>query len=207
MASFRGVHGVMLALESYLQRSLPAAWRQGQGSINARVTLLGSRELAAQLSGNLLGLYLHRVTVDPYGRNRPLAPPPGPGAGGIHAELPVNLHFLVIANGASAAIEADLMAWAMVALAEAPHLDLARVAENDPGWGQREQAAITPAEMTDEDLLRLWDRFHASYTLSVPYIMRTVRLRLAGEPLEGPDIATRVLPVGRPETPPAEVTP
>lgn len=207
MASFRGVHGAMLSLESYLQRALPAAWRQGQGTINARVALLGSRELAAPLAGNLLGLYLHRVTVDPYGRNRSLQPPPGPGPGGIHAELPVNLHFLVIANGTSAAIEADLMAWAMVALAEAPHLDLARVGESDPDWGRSEQAAITPAEMTDEDLLRLWDRFQAAYTLSVPYVMRTVRLRLAGETLEGPDVATRVLPVGRPETLPSEVSP
>jgi hypothetical protein len=61
--------------------------------------------------------------------------------------------------------------------------------------------------MTDEDLLRLWDRFQAAYTLSVPYVMRTVRLRLAGETLEGPDVATRVLPVGRPETLPSEVAP
>jgi hypothetical protein len=198
MASFRGVHGAMLALESALQRALPAAWRQGQGTVNARVTLLGSRELAAPLAGNVIGLYLHRVTVDPFGRNRPLPPLPGPGPARVHAELPVNLHFLVIANGASAAIEADLLGWAMTALAAAPHLDLARLGESDPEWGRPEQAAITPAEMTDEDLLRLWDRFQASYTLSVPYVIRTVRLRLAGETLEGPDIATRVLPVGRP---------
>jgi hypothetical protein len=196
MASFRGVHGAMLALESYLQSQLPSAWQQG--TINARVTLLGSGDLARPLTGNLLGLYLHRVIVDPHGRNRPLAPqPPLPASeGGIQAELPVNLHFLVIANGASPGIEADLVSWAMIALANQPHLDLSRVGEHDTDWGRQEQAAIAAADMTDEDLMRIWDRFEAAYTLTVPYVMRTVRLRLATEPVEGPDVSTRAIPVG-----------
>jgi hypothetical protein len=196
MASFRGVHGAMLALESYLQAQLPAAWQQG--TINARVTLLGSSDLARPLNGNLLGLYLHRITLDPYGRNRPLPPPvPAPASGGgIQAELPVNLHFLMIANGGSPGIEADLASWAMIALANQPHLDLSRLGDHDTDWTRQEQAAIAPADMTDEDLMRIWDRFEAAYTLTVPYVMRTVRLRLATEPVEGPDVSTRAIPVG-----------
>lgn len=195
MASFRGVHGAMLALERFLQAELPEGWRGG--TINARVALLGSADLAKPLGGNLLGLYLHRLVVDPHGRNRPLPPPASaPAGGGVWAELPVNLHFLAIANGGSPGIEADLMAWAMTALAREPQFDVSQLADHDGDWGRREQVAISPADMTDEDLMRIWDRFEAAYTLTVPYVMRTVRLRLAGEALEGPDISTRALPIG-----------
>lgn len=194
MASFRGVHGVMLSLEAYLQRTLPGAFQAG--TINARVALLGSADMGRPLNGNLVGLYLHRVTVDPYGRNRPLAPL-NPSSNAVEAELPVNLHFLLIANGSSAAIEASLLSWAMVSLASEAHLDMAQLSDTDPEWGRAEQVAIAPADMTDEDLIRIWDQFEAAYTLSVPYVMRTVRLRLAAEETEGPDIGTRALPVGR----------
>jgi hypothetical protein len=194
MASFRGVHGVMLALESHLQRNLPAEWRQG--TVNARATLLGSADMGRALNGNLVGLYLHRVTVDPHGRNRPLAPlDPANRAG--DPELPVNLHFLLIANGSSAAIEADLLAWAMATLANEPRLDLSQVGDSDAGWGRAEGVSISPVEMSDEDLLRYWDHFEAAYSLCVPYVLRSVRLRLAAAPAEGPDVTTRALSVGR----------
>lgn len=196
MASFRGVHGVMQSLESHLQRSLPTAW-QG-GTMNARVRLLGSSQMAAALAGNFLGLYLHRITVDPYGRNRPL-PLVSATSGTRHAELPVNLHFLLIANGSSPDIEANLMSWGMIALANEVHLDLSQLGDSDPDWGRQEQVAIVPAEMSDEDLMRLWDQFEAAYTLTVPYVMRTVRLRLRGEEPEGPDVGTRAFLVGAAE--------
>lgn len=194
MASFRGVHGVMLALESYLQRNLPAEWQQG--TINARATLLGSADMGRALNGNLVGLYLHRVTVDPHGRNRPLAPvdPANPAR---DPELAVNLHFLLIANGSSPAIEADLLSWGMAALANHPVLDLSQVGDSDSGWGRAETVSITPVEMSDEDLLRYWDRFEAAYTLCVPYVLRSVRVRLVSAPAEGPDVSTRALSVGR----------
>lgn len=193
MASYRGVQGVMAALESYLQRRLPAEW-QG-GTVNAQVRLLGSVQLAQALAGNLVGVYLHRISLDPYGRNRTL-PPSSARAPAPHAELPVNLHVLVIANGASASIEADLMAWAMVELASQSHLDLSQVADSDPDWTSREQIAITPEEIATEDLLRLWDRFEASYTLTTAYVLRSVRLRLGAEETVGPSVVSRVFPTG-----------
>jgi hypothetical protein len=194
MASFRGVHGAMLALESYLQGALPAEWQQG--TINARATLLRSADMGRALNGNLVGLYLHRVTVDPHGRNRPLAPV-NPASPGRDPELPVNLHFLLIANGSSPAIEADLLAWGMATLANQTQLDLSQVGDSDAGWGRTETVTISPVEMSDEDLMRLWDRFEAAYTLCVPYVLRSVRVRLAAAPAEGPDVSTRAISVGR----------
>lgn len=193
MASYRGVQGTLLALETYLQRSLPAAWRQGP--MNARVRLLGSLDLTGALSGNLVGIYLYRLSVDAYGRNRFL-PPPDARTGTPHAELPVNLHVLLIANGASAGIEADLMSWAMLALAAQPHLDPSQLAEADPDWGGGEAATITPEEMQTGDLMRVWDLFEADYTLTTPYVLRSVRLRLGAEETAGPAVSSRIFPSG-----------
>lgn len=199
MASYLGVRGAMRALEAHLRRRLPPGWRADANppTMNPppRVEVLGSATLAASLTGNLLGLYLYRVVVDPLGRNRPLT---GTGANGsvTHAELPVNLHLLVIANGTSAQYELDLLTWAMIELANHVHLDAADLDDGDPQWGREESLAVLPMDLSNEDLMRLWDQFEADYTLAVPYEVRTVRLRLMPEGSEGPAVGTRAFPLG-----------
>ena len=112
-------------------------------------------------------------------------------------ELPVNLHFLLIANANSATVEADLMSWAMVELANHSQLDISHVQDVDDEWGQAEILNITPVDITTEDLMRIWDVFESPYTSTMAYIAKTVRLRLNPQRTEGPDVVTRVLPGGR----------
>lgn len=199
MASYLGVRGAMRALEAHLRRRLPAGWRADANppTMNPppRVEVLGSAALASSLNGNLLGLYAYRVVVDPLGRNRPLTVA---GANGsvMHAELPVNLHLLVIANGTSAQNELDLLTWAMIELANHVHLDAADLDDADPQWGREESLAVLPMDLSNEDLMRLWDQFEADFTLAVPYEIRTVRLRLLPEGSEGPAVGTRAFPLG-----------
>lgn len=199
MASYLGVRGALRALERHLQHRLPAGWRADalEPTMNPppRVELLGSSALAGSLSGNLLGLYPYRLVVDAHGRNRPLTVP-GPNGVITHAELPVNLQLLVIANGTSAQYELDLLAWAMIELANHSQLDAADLDEGDPHWGRQEALAIQPTDLSNEDLMRLWDQFEADYTLAVPYEIRTVRLRLTPEDSEGPAVGTRAFPLG-----------
>lgn len=180
-------------MEEHLKRRLPDELRGG--SVNARVALLGSADVGRPLSGNLLGIYLHRVVIDPHGRSRHF-PPQGTDSRGPQPELPLNLHLLIIAVASSAAIEADLLAWAMFELANEGQLDIAEIANTDREWGEREVLTITPEEMTTEDLMRIWEVFEAQYTNSVPYVLRTVRLRLRHSLGEGPPVTTRVLPGG-----------
>lgn len=194
MASYKGVQGALVALEEFFKRRLPA--ELSAEPTNARVELLGSKTIADVLTGNLLGIYLHRLTIDPHGRTRQFTPQ-GTGTNERRSELPVNLHFLLIANATSATIEADLMSWAMVELANQNQLDVSHVADLDDEWGEREVLNITPEEMSTEDLMRIWDVFESPYTSTVPYVARTVRLRLRPERSEGPDVITRVFPSGR----------
>lgn len=194
MASYKGVQGALLALENFFKRRLPAEL-SGE-PVSASVALLGSADIAESLSGNLLGIYLHRLTIDPHGRARCFTQQGG-GPDSRSAELPVNLHFLLIANATSPTVEADLMAWAMVELANENQLDISHVQAIDSSWGLAEVLTISPDEMTTEDLMRIWDVFESPYTSTVPYVARTVRLRLTPQRSEGPAVITRVLPGGR----------
>ena len=194
MASYKGVQGALTALEDFFKRRLPD--ELSDGPTNARVALLGSADIANRLNGNLLGIYLHRLTIDDHGRARFFKPqgtdntPPRP-------ELPVNLHFLLIANASSATIEADLMSWAMVELANHSQIDVSHIQDIDDEWGQSEILNITPEDMSTEDLMRIWDVFESSYTSTMAYTARTVRLRLNPQRSEGPEVVTRVYPGGR----------
>ncbi|MCB1852900.1 MAG: DUF4255 domain-containing protein, partial [Gammaproteobacteria bacterium] len=163
--------------------------------VSASVTLLGSADIAKVLSGNLLGIYLHRITIDPHGRTRSFAPQ-GVQQSGRQGELPVNLHFLLIANANSPTVEADLMSWAMLVLANENQIDISHVQGIDDQWGDRELLNVAPEEMSTEDLMRIWDVFESPYTSTVPYIARTVRLRLDPQRSEGPDVVTRIFPGG-----------
>lgn len=193
MASYRGVTGALLALEAFLTSRLPA--ELSSEPTNAQAKLLGSADIANILAGNLLGIYLHRITIDPHGRQRSFAQR-GSDQNAPQAELPVNLHFLLIANASSATIEADLLSWAMVELANECQLDVSHIQDIDDEWGQAEVLNITPDEMTTEDLMRIWDVFKSPYTSTVPYVARTVRLRLRRPRSEGPSVSTRVFPGG-----------
>jgi len=44
--------------------------------------------------------------------------------------------------------------------------------------------------------MRIWDVFKSPYTSTVPYVARTVRLRLRRPRTEGPSVSTRVFPGG-----------
>lgn len=193
MASYKGVKGALVALENFFKLRLPA--ELSEEPVSAKAMLLGSADIAKTLSGNLLGIYLHRITIDPHGRTRQFTPQ-GTTPHGREPEFPVNLHFLLIANANSATVEADLMAWAMVELANHSQLDISHVQDIDDEWGQHETLNISPDEMSTEDLMRIWDVFESPYTSTVPYVARTVRLRLQAQRSVGPAVITRVFPGG-----------
>jgi hypothetical protein len=193
MASYQGVKGALMALKEFLQGRLPDELRGG--GVSAGIRLLGSADMASSISGNVLALYLHRITVDSHGRNRSFAVR-GTDPGLPAPELPVNLHFLLMAFGTSASIEADLIGWAMLELANDGVLDVSGLGEVDAGWADSEICTIAPEDMSTEVLMRIWDAFKIPYTNSVPYVARSVRLRLRSPASEGPPVLTRVFPTG-----------
>lgn len=67
------------------------------------------------------------------------------------------------------------MAWAMRALHRSPVLDLSVLSE-DGGWRRDESVHVLPAELSTEDVMRIWDALEPPYRLSASYVARVVRL-------------------------------
>ena len=111
--------------------------------------------MAEEPTGNNLGLYLHRVSVDPFGRNRYLktdddSKTPQP-------ELPVNLHLLLVAWTENAANEGTLISWAMQQIGASLNMDIAHLGGTDNYFKGDEAVQVQPEDMSTEDLLRIWD--------------------------------------------------
>ncbi len=50
--------------------------------------------------------------------------------------------------------------------------------------------------MSTEDLMRIWEVFEADYTINMPYVVKTIRLRLNQQQTQGPAVISRVFPTG-----------
>jgi len=173
MANYSAIYGLLTALENYLKRCLEDAGEDAYLT-NAAITVLSSNDLKNDPTGSEVGIYLHRISIDPHGRGRYL--PTATSAGKARPELPVNLHIMVIGWAASADKEVDMLSWAMQKIGGGLELDSASLVERDSSWSENNVVQIIPEDMTTEDLLRLWETLPHSYMLSTPYIIKTARL-------------------------------
>ncbi len=172
MASYRAIPGVLSAVKRLLEN------RVSQDSdiavFNPDIIILGNRELSDKPTKNQIGIYLHRVSVDPIGRNRYISSnDPSKLA---QPELPVNLHVLLIAWTHLGANEGLLIGWAMQHIGSALTLDISHMSMSDESWLAQEQVQMIPEEMSTENLLRIWDALPQDYLLSVPYLIKTLRV-------------------------------
>jgi hypothetical protein len=198
LASYKAVQGVLYALKSFLK--LRMAGDLDQVLENPDVSILGAVDLkqpptasaSPAIKTNSIGIYLHRVSVDPFGRNRYLPSrvpnkPPQP-------ELSVNLHLFLLAWTTNGESEAVLTTWALQQIGSALELGYSHLQAYDEHWGVEEVVQVQPEDMSTEDLLRIWDSLPGNYVLSVPYIIKTVRLLPVPEIEAGKPVTTLVTP-------------
>jgi hypothetical protein len=195
MATFTSISGVLEALKAYLERfkDLP-----GAGSVAVEVLSSETLKGGPADGTHKVGIYLHRISIDPFGRNRHLPPKPGLG-NSPRKELPLNLHILLI-GWSKTAFEHIYLAWAMQVLGSGTELDVADIEEHisgGGGWRDQDKVQVLPEDMSSEDFMRMWDSLPHPYILSAPYIIKTLRL----EPVNdegGGVVESIVLPVGEP---------
>lgn len=187
MAGHHAAIAVLSALKAHLSLRL-AALLGG----NPVVSIVGSQELSSAPTTEALGIYLYRLSIDPYSRNRYL--PPEDGRRTPRPELPVNLHILLIGWSNKTESEINYLSAAIQVVGSAMTLGIAHLGIADPTWGDADTVQVIPEEMSTEDLTRLWDSFPSGYRLSVPYIVKTVRLTPDQEQSEGPPVKTMVYP-------------
>ena len=172
MANVLALHSVGNSIVTYLRNSYPQQVA-GITMPTCSFDLMSFAQLASNTeeATTRITLLLYRVTVDEHARqirasNR-VADGPAP--------LSLDLHYMVTAWGTTSLDEQLTFAWTLRQMHEHPVLDASALSP-EAGWTPDEVIQIVPAELTTEDMMRVWDGFEASYRLSSNYIARLVRL-------------------------------
>jgi len=184
MANVVAVRSVSNSLTQFLSSSFPED-NLGLGQVSFR--LLSSADLADPnlALGTAVGLYLYRVSMNDHLRNtRTHRAPPETRS------LPLNLHYLLSMWAETAEVEQVLLAWTMRHLHEHPILDASSLNE-DGGWAKDEVIHLAPEELTNEDLLRLWETLAPTYRLSYSYVARVVMVESESSRAGARVVATR----------------
>jgi hypothetical protein len=182
VATYAAVQGVMAAIEGMLSERFPAELKATP--ISGSVQMFGSQTFKQTSFSNTLALYLYRISIDPTipgGTRRAL-----PGApGGNIPEVPLMLHFLMIAIADTAYAENCMMGWGFQQLAITPMLGADRLAaaglvfaNSTVDWDDADYVQVATEELTREELMRIWDTLPLKYCLTVPYIARGLRVTL-----------------------------
>lgn len=175
------------SLAKRLDNAYPAALRAAHG---CAFQAIGSGGLltdpTAEGTSAVLTVWPHRVTVNEQLRNLPPAPPAQ--AGRRNRPLTLDVHLLLSVWTANAATELVVFTWMLRELHREPVLDASALSSN-AGWGPDDVIQLIPAEMSVEDMMRLWEAITPSYRLSAPYVARIVTIDVFED--EAPPVLAR----------------
>ena len=200
MATYAAVQGVMAAIEGMLAERFPPELKATP--VNGSVQLFGSQSFKQTNITNTLALWMYRIGIDPtvpggYVRRLPGAP------GGPVPEVSLMLHFLLIAIADTPLAENSLIGWGFQQLAINPVLGADRMAAQTlalPGqsleWDDSDDVQIATEELTREELMRIWDTLPLKYSVSVPYVVRGVRVKLQPDMRQYPPVVDRSFSFG-----------
>jgi hypothetical protein len=89
--------------------------------------------------------------------------------------ISVDLRYLVSFWAGSAENEQLALAWTMRQLHQVPVLD-SSILSREAAWSADDVIQLIPEEISNEDLMRIWDAIEPDYRLSLSYIARVVRI-------------------------------
>lgn len=123
-----------------------------------------------------VSLFLYRIF--PNGVQRTPPSRPAPDGRTFPTLLPLDLHLLLTVWGKEASLQHTIAGWMMRVLEDQPIFPAALLNAVTPGvFRPHETVEVSLTELTNEDLLRIWDALVQNvYQLSVPYVARVVRI-------------------------------
>ena len=185
MANFYSINSVGDSIMQFLRNAYPQALRDAH-PCDFRIVSSGEMAESTEDFTTTVSLYLYRIIMNEHVRNtttsRSLRDESVP--------LSVDLHFMLSVWANSAEAEHTICAWAMSQLHQHPIMDISSLTA-EGGWSADDVVHIIPAELSNEDLMRIWDAIAPYYRLSVSYIARVVRIDGEESPSGEPVIATR----------------
>jgi hypothetical protein len=186
VADYTAIYSVGNSLAQYLQNNYPPELKTLFPSV--KFQLVSSAQVAEEDHTNLdqiVSIFLQRITTNENFR----------AATRIQDEpnrqpaLFLDLHYLITYWGTSAQAEQTILGWTMQQLQASPILDRS-ILTPPTIWGLTESIQLVPADLSLEDILRIWDALGPKYRLSISYIARVLRIDRSITP-EGPVVATR----------------
>lgn len=151
----------------------------------------------AQPMNSGVSLFLYRIL--PNGSHRIPAGRSGPGGRRFRSQLPLDLHFILTVWGQNASLQHTLAGWMMRVMEDTPILPSGLLDVVAGGVFQAaETVEVSLAELTNEDMLRLWDVLVPTdiYQLSVPYVARNIWIESSRSEQDGPPVQERNFDLG-----------
>lgn len=171
MANVFAVHSVGSSIVTFLRNTYPQQIA-GRNLPACGFELTSSGQLAGEISETThITLYLYRITVNEHSRQTRRTAAPADS----FVPLGLDLHYLLSAWAPNPLDEQVTLAWAIRQLHQYPVLDASSLSP-EAGWASDEVIQIIPAELSTEDIMRIWDALDPAYRISVSYVARLVRL-------------------------------
>lgn len=177
MANIAAIRSVGSSLATYLNNAYrDAAFPAGVARPQCTFTLAsigGLRASDVSVSETMMQvvILLYRANINQHlrnvGRQRDADARPVP--------ISVDLRYLFTFWAASAENEQLALAWTLRQLHQVPVLD-SSILSREAAWGADDVIQLIPEEISNEDLMRIWDAIEPEYRLSLSYIARVVRI-------------------------------
>jgi hypothetical protein len=181
MANHLAIYSFAQSLRNYLQQSHSAFTPTLPAAVFEVLSSGRFSTIAETIQDPSVTIYLHRMTINNHLRNTRVGPAVGP--------LGLDLHFLLTVWSNDVEAEYTLMGWAMRQLHHHAYLDRSSLSA-DAKWAADEVVNLSPAELSSEEMARIWEASHRGYRLSYPFIARVVRLAIEQDDAL-PVVATR----------------
>lgn len=191
MAEFHAIQVTCDAVMRLLQESYRPDLIEPATSLQFAV--YGTAEFKDHMTQGV-SLFLYRVHVNSTQRS-PLIKDP---VGNMRRQLlPLDLHFFITVWAQQASLQHAILGWAMRLLEDTPILSssLLNGVREDTFRGD-ETVEVVAGQLTNEELMRIWDDLGTEYQLSVPYVARVVRIESLYELSEGEPVTKRQFDYG-----------
>jgi hypothetical protein len=175
-----------MAIGEALVTLLRTAYRPADFAVDLEFRTVTARDIARSQIAAGVSFLLYRIV--PNGGQRTPAGRLDAQGRRRQTQLPLDLHFLMTVWGAEASLQHAIAGWAMRMLEDTPLLPSGLLNATAPGSFRAEEVVeVGLAELSNEDLLRIWEVLGTSmYQLSVPYLARVVRIEsLQPQPAPG----------------------
>lgn len=177
MASFRAIQTISDVLAGLLRASHERAGAVDvEGGLD--VAVYQGEDFRSEGGNGVstgVSLFLYRTVVNGTTRT-----PPGrrrPGGASQRTQLPLDLHYLLTVWADSASTQHQIAGWVMRVLETTPILPKGVLNDIDGEvFRPDETVEIILNDLSNEDLFRIWDILGVPYHLSIPYLVRNVRI-------------------------------